>query len=143
MSRIQINKKLIFLGTDLTRPRMLVEKEKMNRSFPGFQFYSKGNEITAVKGYLRTNFSNSYYVNIHIPDNYPYDMPIISLPNHTIDSLCSHVYNSGNICVMKSEQWSSTLSLALLVAKVALWLNKYDNWKKNGRVRWPGTDQHK
>lgn len=143
MSRFQTDKDSIFLFSDISRPRMTVEKEKMARKFPKFKFYGHGGKITSVQGYLKTNYGKYYYVRIEIPDRYPYVMPRIFLPNETIDKSCRHVFTEGNICVMKSEQWSSTLSLAFIVGKTAVWLNKYDTWKRGGMELWPGTDQHR
>ena len=139
----QVNKDLIFTGTDLSRPRMTVEKEKLYASCSGFSFYSTASRISSIKGYLSTSYGHRYYVKIKIPENYPYNMPSIWLPYENLDSSCGHLYSDGSICIMKSDQWSTTLSLAFLVKKTAVWLNKYDSWKRNGRRRWPGKDQHR
>jgi ubiquitin-protein ligase len=142
LSNIQVNKELIFLGSDLSRPRFTVEREKMRAFFPGFSFYSNSDgRITSAKGYLRTNYGNSYYVRVEVPQDYPYSIPIIWLPNYSLDPCCPHIYKAGNICAMKSEQWSSSYSLAFTVARAAVWLNKYDIWCQTGR--WPGKDQHR
>jgi ubiquitin-protein ligase len=141
MSRFQANPELVLRGSELNRPRMTVEQEKMASQFPSFKFYGSFGKVTAVKGYLQTNFGNSYLIKIKIPDSYPYSMPGISLPYESIDGSCPHVYRNKEICVMKSEQWASSFSLAFMVAKAAIWLNKYDLWKRNGRGRWPGKEQ--
>ena len=143
MVRVQANRELIFMDSDLYRPRMTVEKEKLYSQFPGFSFYSSGDRPSSIKGYLRTNFGNSYYVRISIPDGYPYSIPRITLPYHTIDASCPHKYSDKEICVMKTEQWTSVYSLAFVVARTAIWLNKYDEWKSKGKRRWPGKDQHR
>lgn len=143
MRRFQANPELIFMGSDFSRPRMVVEKEKINSQFPGFKFYGYGDKVTSVQGYLRTNFGNSYHIIIEIPDTYPYTRPDVMLPYMTIDSSCPHKYSDNEICVMKSEQWTTAFSLAFVIAKTAIWLNKYDTWKRNGKRRWPGRDQHR
>lgn len=143
MGRIQTNKELVFLGSDWSRPRMTVEREKMASHFPTFDFYGYGGEVTSVQGDLRTNDGNQYYVKIEISKNYPYQMPKIYLPYETIDSSCPHKFSGGRICILRSEQWTSTFSLAFIVAKTAIWLNKYDKWKRDGKLRWPGKDQHR
>ncbi|MFH1743076.1 MAG: hypothetical protein ABIH23_29065 [bacterium] len=143
MTRFKTDRDLVFAGDDLVRPRMTVEKEKLKQRFPGFEFYAKGGEVIAIKGWLNTNYGWRYKVRIDIPSDYPYSMPDISIVSQTIDSDCSHAYSDRDICVMKSDQWSSSLSLSFIVAKTALWLNKYDVWRRNGKKRWPGTDQHR
>ena len=127
------------MGSDFSRQRFAVEKEKMSNSFPGFSFYVSGGEYTSVKGYLKTNYQNRYYVKINIPSGYPHSIPKIWIEDGYINSSCPHRYNSGNLCVMKTEQWTSVYSLAFMVARAAIWLNKYDIWNQSGR--WPGNDQ--
>lgn len=141
MVRYQTNKELIFMGSDLGRPRMTVEREKMASHFPSFDFYGSHNKVSSVKGYLSTSYGNSYFVRIDIPGAYPYNLPEISLPYESIPSGCPHMFPENRICVMKIDQWSTTLSLAFLVAKAAIWLNKYDSWKGRGQTRWPGKGQ--
>lgn len=139
MSNIQVSRDVLFEGIDLLRNRWAVEQEKLDQKFTGLSFRALANKITHLSGNLYTSYGNCYYIKISIPDNYPYELPSISLPEHKIESKCPHIYKSGNICVMKSEQWSSTYSLAFLVTRVALWLNKYDYWKKYDM--WPGNQQ--
>ena len=140
MSNLQVSKDILFLDSDLSRPRWTVEQEKIRRKFPGFKFHSKeGARITSVEGTLLTSYGNSYYVRISIPENYPYQIPSVSLPKHTLESYCPHKFTNETICLMKSEQWSTAYSIAFVISKVAVWLNKYDYWKRNGS--WPGKAQ--
>ena len=140
MANVATNRDLVFDGTELQQNRMLLEKRKMMGRFPGFAFYGTAGTVTATRGTLRTNFGNHYGIRIAVPDGYPYSIPSITV-EPAPDSDCRHVYRDGSICVMKPEQWSKTYSLALLVAKTALWLNKYDLWKSMGKGRWPGKEQ--
>jgi ubiquitin-protein ligase len=139
MSNIEVSRDILFEGSDWNRPRWTVEQEKVNLKFTGFSFYSSNGRITSVKGHLHTSYDNSYYARIAIPEKYPYEMPIISLPNYRLESSCPHIYGSGAICLMKSEEWSTQLSIAFIIAKTAKWLNKYDYWKCKGE--WPGKGQ--
>jgi len=120
---------------------MAAEKEKMAAHFPSINFFGANGRITSVQGFLRTNYGNSYYVRIEIPEYYPFVMPKISLPYYNIEPDCPHKFVNNDICVMRSEQWSQALSLAFIVAKTAIWLNKYDTWVRNGKARWPGKGQ--
>jgi hypothetical protein len=50
-----------------------------------------------------------------------------------------HVYVGGSLCLMRARQWTPGLTIAFLVAKTALWLNKYEVWQRTGS--WPGVEQ--
>lgn len=143
MSMIATNRGLVFTGNDFLRPRMAVENEKVKRYFPDFNFYATNGQVTSIQGYLKTSYGNRYYVKIEIPPNYPYSIPKAKLPYTTIDENCPHKYSSHDMCLMTSAQWSQTYSLAFVVAKTAIWLNKYDSWQRNGKRRWPGRSQHR
>jgi len=139
VTTFQTSKDLVFTGGDLLRPRMTVEQEKVNTHFPGFSFYATQGRLTSIKGYLRTSYGGSYYVSIQIPPSYPYEGPTVLLPYETIDSGVHHKFSSHEPCLMKADQWSSSLSIAFIIAKTAIWVNKYDSWKRTGQ--WPGTQQ--
>jgi ubiquitin-protein ligase len=140
MTNIAVNRGLVFLGNDLSRDRIAVESEKLKRYYRQFAFKGSEGSVTAVEGYLKTADQNYYLVRVQIPPNYPYKMPSIKLPETTIEPDCPHTYpTSGNLCVMKPEQWTSSYSLAFMVSKTAIWVNKYDVWKRT--KKWPGTEQ--
>lgn len=141
MSNYRTNTETLFMGDDLRRPRWTVEREKISKQFPGFSFYSRDGRVSSIQGYLSTNRGNDYYIKIIISSDYPYALPEIELLHHNIDPECPHQFSGNKICVMRSAQWSSSLSLAFLVAKAAIWLNKYDVWRYKGKVRWPGKGQ--
>ncbi len=141
MSGFQTNRELAFDSYDLSRPRMAVEKEKMQRHFPSFNFYGSGGRVTSVQGSLHTNYGNKYHVKVVVGSNYPYDTPTVHLPHTTFKSDCPHKFSGDQICIMRNGQWSSSLSLAFVVAKAAIWVNKYDSWISNGQRYWPGRGQ--
>ena len=124
---------------------MVVEQEKLQLFFPQFRFLRKKNQkkVSAVAGKLKTNNDKTYDLRIKIDDDYPYSLPDITLPKASLDGDCPHKYSGNRICVMRSEHWTSTYSLAFLVAKGAIWLNKYEVWLEGGKERWPGKDQHR
>jgi hypothetical protein len=141
MTGFQTNREMIFSGSDLSRPRMVVEKEKLNQLFPGFEFYGSNGQVTSVMGWLNTSYGNRYLVRVVLDASYPYSLPRVELPVTTLEAGTPHRYGGGSICIMRSDQWSTTLSLAFVVAKAAIWLNKYDSWVRNGKGRWPGKGQ--
>ena len=142
MAGFQVDRRLIFAGDDLTRPRMAVEQEKLRARFPGFRLYGTEDRVTAVKGYLSTTSGREYYVSIEILGDYPYSIPVVNLPIHRIDPRVHHRFSDHKPCVMRADQWSVTLSLAFMVAKAAVWLDKYETWKRDGAERWPGRAQY-
>ncbi len=141
MAGYRVSTEVLFMGSDLSRSRWPVEREKLKSQFPEFKFYALDGQVSSVRGNLTTNYGNTYFVSIKIPEGYPYVLPDIELPYHSIASGCPHIYTGDRICVMRSVQWSSSLSLAFLVAKAAIWLNKYDLWENKGKRRWPGKGQ--
>ncbi|MBK8945344.1 MAG: hypothetical protein IPM32_08755 [Ignavibacteriae bacterium] len=143
MQGIQVNRDILFIGSDFLEPRIIAEKRKLKMFFPQFEFYGIDKKITSVRGLLTTNLNNSYNVRISVTDSYPYEIPIIELIDFEIDEECPHKYYAGNLCIMRPDHWSSVYSLAYVVARTAVWLNKYDIWRRNGKEEWPGKDSHK
>lgn len=139
MTNIALNRGLIFLENDSSRDRMAVESEKIKRYYPQFDFKASKGSITAVEGYLKTADENYYRVRIEISSEYPYKMPSIKLLERTIEPDCPHRYSTGDLCVMKAAQWTSSYSLAFMVSKTAIWVNKYDVWQRT--KKWPGKEQ--
>lgn len=137
MPNLQVDRKLIFVSSDLLRPRNVVEKEKVDNMFPQFSFINHNGHL-AIRGRLKTNFSY-YTVRITTTDNYPYHIPVVEIVDGTIKSGCPHRYVDGTVCLMRPDEWTSTFSLALLVARSAIWLNKYEYWNRHGT--WPGNEQ--
>lgn len=142
MKEILVNKGMVFSGNEFYQPRMKVENQKLGRFFPQFNFLAVNNKVTSIKGLLTTNYNNSFEVRISMPQEYPYEIPHITPQNFTVEEECEHKYTNGNICVMRPESWKSIYSLAFIVARTAIWLNKYEQWRNNGRDEWPGLDAH-
>jgi hypothetical protein len=114
--------------------RILVEH------FPGFALLQVGEDAFGVaSGRLSTFASRSYGLHIVLLDGYPNVLPVI-LPDGWTPKENPHIYTAGNLCVMKSSQWRPFMSVAFLVAKTALWLNKYEIFL--AKAIWPGADQH-
>lgn len=142
MDNFQTDAESIFSPIELRRPRMAVEREKLTKKFPQFDFYSHGSQDTVshIKGILTTKRGTLYIVQVNIPAGYPYHLPKITLPGHAFTPRCPHLYNDGSLCLMMNDQWTSTLSLSFVIAKTAVWLDKYEYWDNFGV--WPGPSQH-
>lgn len=128
---------LLITERDSSR-RLYLEQQKLAENFRQFSF-ARNNSTgrLCVVGSLRTNTGYVYPVRIDLPSDYPHSIPIIYPVGW--DSTCPHVYNAGNLCVMRPDQWRSFYSLAFVIAKVAIWLNKFDVYHSRGY--WPGNEQ--
>jgi hypothetical protein len=117
--------------------RLYKEQELLQAHFPTFRMFRSRFGDLRARGSLRTNLSNEYELRIDLPGDYPHSIPTV----HPVgwDSSCPHVYASGNLCIMRPDQWRSNYSLAFAVGKTALWLNKFDVYRRRGR--WPGQEQ--
>ena len=69
----------------------------------------------------------------------PVRKPVVRPKDWSIHPDCPHKFNDGTICVMREEQWRGQFTVALVVLKTAVWLNKYELWKRE--AAWPGLGQ--
>jgi hypothetical protein len=118
--------------------RWYYEREKL-RHFPSFNLIGRGGEITGAEGTIDTQCTNTYAIRIEI-SNYPYSLPKIWPEDWNPHFLAPHRFSDGSLCVMRSAQWQAHFTIALVVAKTAVWLAKYELWKRNGHS-WPGLQQ--
>ena len=138
MSKIEIDKSLVLSGIEFTQPRWLVEKDKLLLKYPQFKFLGTENTISSIIGIITTRQGNYYQIKARIPRNYPYKIPEVILLSENIQLECPRAYQKNRIYIMNPSNWSSGLSLAFVIRKAEVWLNKYDFWKKNGGIKWPG-----
>jgi ubiquitin-protein ligase len=117
--------------------RLYTEQQKLAENFRQFSFVRDRRGEVNVTGALRTNAGKVYEVKIELPPDYPHSIPFIIPVGWK--AKCPHVYTAGNLCIMRPDQWRPIFSLAFVVAKTAIWLNKYDVYHKKGY--WPGNEQ--
>ena len=118
--------------------RWFFERERL-RKFPSFQFVGSGGQITAAEGTLNTQFGNTYAIRVGLK-NFPFKKPTVSPKDWSIHPNAPHKFNNdGTICIMREDQWRGYFTVALVVAKTAIWLNKYELWKRENI--WPGLGQ--
>jgi hypothetical protein len=139
MARELVSRDLLFIGNELLSPRWALEQAKLRRAFPGMAICASGSRITSVQGSLRTSGGRTYHLRVVVPEEYPHAMPHMFISGLIADDNTKHMYNDGSICVMTKGQWSSSYSIAYMVARAAKWAGKYEIWKKTGR--WPGRQQ--
>ncbi|GII88927.1 hypothetical protein Ssi03_69170 [Sphaerisporangium siamense] len=118
--------------------RLYLEQQKLKTYFPqfGFSQSSRTGEL-GVTGRLRTNSGARYPLSLQLTENYPYEFPYVFPVGW--DSTCPHVYPAGNLCIMRPDQWRPFYSIAFAIAKSAIWLNKFEVFKRRGY--WPGNEQ--
>jgi len=118
--------------------RWYYEREKL-RLFPAFVLLGSAGQVTAAEGAIDTQASNTYGIRIELA-NYPYALPKIFPKDWTLHPAAPHHFIDGSLCIMRSVQWRTQFTVAFVVAKTAIWLAKYEIWKRNGHI-WPGLEQ--
>jgi ubiquitin-protein ligase len=121
--------------------RFAEERQRLSTYFRRFSLsreYGDGNWAVA-SGRLTTFVERSYQIRIDLPRGYPHACPVIA-PIGWQPIKNPHLYQDGTICVMMPAQWTSFMTCAFMVAKTAIWLNKYEIWLDK-RI-WPGNEQH-
>lgn len=121
--------------------RWAYEQQKL-RLFPAFTFLGNAGTIVAAEGAVETQNGNSYALRIEL-NNYPFSLPKIRPKpgsGWAIHPSAPHQFNDGTMCIMRSDQWRRHFTVALVIAKAAIWLAKYEIWKRNGHF-WPGLGQ--
>ena len=118
--------------------RWYYEKNRLEH-FPHFRLLASSSVITAAEGTLDTQSGNTYAIRIDLT-RYPFALPSVYPKDWQPHPDVPHKFNTGAICVMRSDQWRQTFTVALVVAKTSIWLGKYEIWKRNGH-HWPGLGQ--
>ena len=138
MSEIAANQDLILSATEMSGNRWSYEQQRL-RLFPTFALLGSNGQIVAAEGAVDTQNGNTYGIRI-VLERYPYALPRIFPKGWTLHPSVSHTYADGSLCIMRADQWRKYFTIALVVAKTAIWLGKYEIWKRNGHV-WPGLGQ--
>jgi hypothetical protein len=118
--------------------RWYYEKQRLG-SFPSFRLLGSNGSVTAAEGTLDTQNGNTYALRIDLT-RYPFALPFVYPRDWVVHPDAPHKFNNGAICIMRSDQWRQHFTVALVIAKAAIWLGKYEIWKRNGHV-WPGLGQ--
>lgn len=137
MSEIYAPELTLSVAESQASNRWFLEQERL-RQFPTFQFRRAGIQITAAEGTVDTQYGNTYAIRIEL-GNFPFKKPIVRPKDWSIHPKAPHQFNDGTICIMREDQWRGHFTVALVVAKTAIWLGKYDLWKHEGI--WPGLGQ--
>lgn len=135
MANLQIPRGLT-ISEGSSSDRMYREQQILRKVFPGFTLARDGSDRLSARGVLSTKIE-LYGIRVVLPSNYPYDMPAVVPLNWTAAG--PHIYANGHLCVMKTDQWRNAYTITLMVAKAAVWVNKYEIYKRYGS--WPGNEQ--
>jgi ubiquitin-protein ligase len=123
---------------DAGQSRLYLEQEKLKKYYPQFQLKRSwfGDHLSFV-GTLKTMAESKYKVRIALPEYFPDEIPSIEPVGWNAKG--PHVYASGNLCIMKQEQWRPFYSVAFIISRTAIWLNKFDVY--TAKHYWPGNEQ--
>lgn len=139
MAGIQAAPDLILTPAEMQGNRWYYERTKL-RLFPAFALLGATGQIVAAEGALDTQYGNSYGIRI-VLESFPYALPKVYPKGWTVHPDVKHKYRDGSLCIMRADQWQRYFTVALVVAKTAIWLGKYELWKRNGHT-WPGLEQN-
>ncbi len=129
---------LVLTPLEMLSNRWYYEREKLRR-FPSFILVGHEGQVTGAEGTLNTQYNNTYAIRMELP-NYPYSLPKILPKDWKLHPRAPHQFNDGSLCILRSDQWRKHFTVAFVVAKTAVWLAKYELWKRNGNS-WPGLGQ--
>jgi hypothetical protein len=118
--------------------RWIFEQRKLD-FFPSVRFVGAGGKITAAVGTLDTHSGNTYGIRVDLT-NFPYSLASVFPRDWQVHPEAPHKYRNGSLCIMRNDQWRFHFTVALVLAKTAIWLGKYEIWKRNGHA-WPGLEQ--
>jgi len=138
MGDIASSKLVLSFAEAQSTSRWYYEKQRLEY-FPSFHLLGSNGNIAAAQGTLDTQYGNTYAIRVDLL-HYPFSLPSVRPKDWTIHPSAPHKFSSGEICIMRSVQWRTYFTVALVVAKTAIWLAKYELWKRNGHV-WPGLGQ--
>lgn len=130
---------LILTPAEASSPRRWLFEQHRLQLFPSFRLVGVGSQITAAVGSLDTHMGNTYAIRVELK-NFPYCRPSVFPQDWQVHPLAPHKFADGSLCIMRFDQWRSYFTVALVVAKTAIWLGKYEIWKRNGHT-WPGREQ--
>jgi ubiquitin-protein ligase len=106
------------------------------RSFAYVELHPTYDGKVYAKAALQTP-SQMYILSIRFPENYPNEMPRVSVDAPTINS-APHRYSNGILCYLHPTMWNPGVhNLSFVIARAAKWLSKYEVWTRTGK--WPGA----
>lgn len=118
--------------------RLGEEKRILAQHFPEFSIKSDTEFFAVGSGAISTFAGRRYELRVVLPAGYPHKCPLV-YPDGWKPQRNPHLIGD-RLCIMRDSQWQSFMSVAFVVAKSALWLNKYEIYLDK-RV-WPGAEQH-
>jgi len=134
---------LIIQPSEAHADRWWVESRKLRAAFPDAALVGADGRVTGAVATLTTNVGGRYGIRVDLRGRYPHHLPSVFPRGWSPVPLCPHLYTYDTgpaLCVLHPRRWSSRYTVAYLLTKAALWLNKYEVWQVTGR--WPGRDAH-
>ena len=138
MAEIEAAGALTLSPAEMQTNRWYCEQERL-RLFRAFALISSSGRIVAAEGAIDTQNGNTYEIRVTL-EGFPDTLPKVFPRGWTLHPDAPHKFVDGSMCIMRSAQWRRYFTVALVVSKTAIWLGKYEIWKRNGHV-WPGLQQ--
>lgn len=136
---LEADKNLLLTVDEAQSDSRWYHEQQRLRTFPAFRLLNLNGAITAAEGAIDTQNGNTYGIRIDLT-NFPYALPKPFPKGWTAHPAVPHKFADGSLCIMRAAQWRTQFTVAFVVAKTAIWLAKYEVWKRNGNV-WPGREQ--
>ncbi|WP_066366974.1 hypothetical protein [Herbidospora mongoliensis] len=82
--------------------RLHLEQQRLREHFPQFGFAQAPDGSLRINGTLRTNEQGTCPLSIVLPQYHPHEIPSVYPVGW--DSACPHIYQAGNLCIMRLDR---------------------------------------
>lgn len=137
-SRMQVEMDMIETWCPALKPRFFAAPDGGDDRINGMEY-----QVELTEGTL---FGKSQIrLEMVIPDTYPAEIPRIYIPGLTLKDWDSkaHMYRDSeqeiHMCIFFPEKWTIDHTLACMMIRSTIWLNKYVTYRSTGT--WPGKGQ--
>ena len=138
-SRISVEIDLIDEWCQALHPKYFTSPQSDSPEIDGIEF-----DVHLTEGTLFEN--STVRLEMVIPDGYPSEIPRIYVPGLVYPqhyNSKAHMYRDRNddihICIFFPEDWTEDHTLAGMMIRSTIWINKYVEFKRTGV--WPGKGQ--
>jgi hypothetical protein len=132
-----------FSGSKSGLARQAIEEELIDDCFDSIGIgKDEHGRIIALSGSVVCASSEVRDFLISVPKGYPYKPPealAVGWPITGWTQEIRHSYNEKKMCLFHPNSWSSRRTLAYVVTKTYVWIQKYDIYRSTGS--WPGLGQ--
>ena len=127
------------------RQRLVVEKDILEKYFPGKVEWVDPTGDTKVDVTMITNSNQTYRLRVYVPRDFPNSLPIMAVkssPNPMPNwGSCASTHTLGQtsegflvICHYRSENWNAEHTFYEIFMKGRLWLEAYEGHLSTGKT---------